>query len=398
MIYFKNGPSAITMAFVMGLIGTTGFAEQAAAQDATLKMGGRVMLDYAAVDITNPNVDVRDSHVRRARLFARGEYGDSIEYKFEINHTTGSDLELTDTLIKFKPQGQKFTVTVGNYKTHNSLDEEASSRFTSTIERAALTDAFSLNRRLGVSIGSTGDNYTFNAGYFGESINGSEFGKDGNAAAARLTFLPYQDTDTTVHIGGSWRYRNGSDSLDETVNDGLRYRQRPYANVLGTENTGGVLSSGRIVSTPRFAGSDNLYAVEGLVIHKSLWAAAEYAMLDASGADGAADGSFSGGYIEAGYIIGGKRTYKKSGGTYDRTTVDNPLGSGGLGALALVARYDTLDLNDGPYVGKLDTIVIGADWMPTKQTRLRLNYFDSDATNGAADSASGFVARLGFDF
>lgn len=395
---FKGTPSAAAMACVMGVTGAMGLVGTASAQDATLKMGGRIMLDHAIVDINNPDVEVRDSHVRRARLFASGTYGDAVDYKFEVNHTTGGDLELTDGFIKFKPEGQFFTVKVGHYKTHNSLDEEASSRFTSTIERAALTDAFSLNRRLGVSIGAGGDNYTFNAGYFGESVNGSDFGKDGNAAAARATYLPYQDADTIVHIGGSWRYRNGSDSLDPTENDGLRYRQRPYAHVLGTENTGGVLSSGRIVSTSRFAGSDNLYAVEGLVIHKNLWAAGEYAMLEASGADGAQDGSFSGGYIEAGYIIGGKRGYKKSGGTYDRTKVDKPLGAGGLGALAIVARYDTLDLNDGPYVGKLDTIVIGADWMPTKQTRLRLNYFDADATNGAADSASGFVARLGYDF
>ena len=55
-------------------------------------------------------------------------------------------------------------------------------------------------------------------------------------------------------------------------------------------------------------------------------------------------------------------------------------------------------LQDGPYQGQLDTIVLGADWWPTKQTRLRLNYFDADATNGAAESANGFVARLGFDF
>ena len=78
--------------------------------------------------------------------------------------------------------------------------------------------------------------------------------------------------------------------------------------------------------------------------------------------------------------------------------VDNPLGEGGMGAVSLVARYDTLDLEDNGYLGKLDTIVIGADWLPTKNTRLRINYFNSDAENGFADSASGINARLGFDF
>lgn len=392
MTRFNKRLSGAALAFTMASSG------QALAQDATIQIGGRLMLDYTIADVNTPDVNVDASEVRRARLFAKGKYGDAVSYKFEFNHTTGDDIELTDGFVQFKPKGQPLSIKVGHFKTHNSLEEEASSRFISTIERGAFTDAFDLNRRLGVSVGAVGDKYTFNAGIYGESINGANFEQNGNAAAARLTYLPYEADDTLVHIGGSWRYRNESDSFDETVNDGLRYRQRPYAHTFDTGNTNDVLSSGRIVSTPRFAKSDNFYAVEGLAIHKNMWVAGEYGFLEANGQDGNADGSFSGGYIEAGYIIGGKRSYKKSGATFDRTKVDNPVGSGGFGALSLVARYDTLDLQDGPYQGQLDTIVLGADWWPTKQTRLRLNYFDADATNGAAESANGFVARLGFDF
>lgn len=383
----------------LGALCVTGtFNQPAYAQDATLQIGGRLMLDYTLADIQTPDVDVSASEVRRARLFAKGKYGSAISYKFEFNHTTGDDIELTDGYVKFKTKEMPVSVKVGHFKTHNSLEEEASSRFISTIERGAFTDAFELNRRLGVSVGSAGKNYTVNLGLYGESINGAAFEKNGHAAAARATYLPVKTDTTLIHLGGSWRYRNNSDSFDETVNDGLRYRQRPYAHTLDTNNTDGVLSSGRIVSTPRFAKSDNLFAIEGLAIHNTLWAAAEYAILDANGAGTNADGSFSGGYIEAGIVLGGKRRYKSSGATFDRTQVDNPLGEGGMGALSLVARYDTLDLQDGPYVGKLDTMVLGADWWPTKQTRLRINYFDADATNGAAQSARGVVARLGFDF
>ena len=69
-----------------------------------------------------------------------------------------------------------------------------------------------------------------------------------------------------------------------------------------------------------------------------------------------------------------------------------------MGTLALVARYDTLDVQDGPYLGKLDTIVIGTDWWATKQTRLPLNYFNVDAENGTTESGNGIVGRLSFDF
>jgi phosphate-selective porin OprO/OprP len=370
----------------------------AQAQDATLNISGRLMLDYTTADINNPDVSVETAKVRRARIAAKGKYGDAISYKFEVNHSTGSDLELTDGFIQFQPKDQPFFVKVGQYKTHNSFEEETSSRFTTTIERGAYTDTFELNRRLGVSVGTKGDNYTFIAGYFNESVEGGAFDNNGKALAARATFVPYKTDETLVHLGGSWRYRDGSDSFDETENDGLRYRQRPYGGGFDSSNTNGVLSSGRIINTGRFAKSDNLYGVEGAVLHNNLWMAGEYNFLNANGADTNADGSFNGGYIEAGIVFGGRRTYKASNGTWDRPKVDNPFGSGGMGAVALVARYDVIDVQDGPYLGELDTVVLGADWMPTKQTRLRINYFDSDATNGAADSVNGVVARLGFDF
>ena len=381
------------------------FSCAANAQDATIEIGGRLMLDQAFTDIKNvdgmgTDINVTSSEVRRARLFAKGKFGSAVSYKFEFNHTTGGDIEVTDGYLQFAPKEQPFKIKVGHFKTHNSLEEEASSRFITTIERGGFTDAFSLDRRLGLSIGTAGDNYTLNLGVYGESINDDGFNKNGKAAAARATFTPLKTDDTLLHLGASWRYRDAGDSGD------FRYRQRPYAHSLDSDNTQGFLPSGRIINagriatdrSERFASSDNLFAIEGLVLQDNMWAAAEYAIVDAKGSGTNPDANFGGGYIEAGIVFGGKRTYKSSGGTYNRMKVNNPIGEGGMGAVSLVARYDTLDLEDNGYLGKLDTIVIGADWLPTKNTRLRVNYFNSDAENGYADSASGINARLGFDF
>ncbi len=380
-------------------------AESANAQDVTVDIGGRLMLDQAFTDIKNvggtgDDLSVTSSEVRRARLFAKGQFSSAVKYKFEFNHTTGGDIEVTDGYLQFAPKKSKFKVKVGHFKTHNSLEEEASSRFITTIERGAFTDAFGLDRRLGLSVGTAGDKYTLNAGVYGESINSEAPKKNGRAAAIRGTYTPVKTDDTTLHVGASWRYRKAGDDND------LRYRQRPYAHSLDGENTEGFLPSGRIINAgrivpgvpERFAGSDNLFAVEGLVLHKNMWAAAEYAALSADGSGTNPDADFGGGYIEAGIIFGGKRTYKSSGGTYDRMKVDNPVGEGGMGAVSLVARYDTIDLEDNGYMGQLDTVVLGVDWLPTKNTRLRVNYFNSDAEGGYADSASGINARLGFDF
>lgn len=393
----KSGLAVTAMAAAMA------YSPISFAQEATIDIGGRLMLDTAFTDIKNINgttndLDVTSSEVRRARLFAKGKFGSAVKYKFEFNHTTGGDLEITDGFLQFAPKEQPFTIKVGHFKTHNSLEEEASSRFITTIERGGFTDAFGLDRRIGLSIGTAGDNYTLNAGIYGENIN-NDGSTNGKAAAARVTFTPVKSDDTILHLGASWRYRDSGDS-------NFRYRQRPYAHSLDSTNTQGVLPSGRIINAgrivagrdERFGDSDNLFAIEGLVLQNNMWAAAEYAITDVKGAGTNPDANFSGGYIEAGIIFGGKRTYKSSGGTYDRMKVDNPIGEGGMGAVSLVARYDMLDLQDNGYLGKLDTLVIGADWLPTKNTRLRVNYFNADAENGFAESASGINARLGFDF
>ena len=91
------------------------------------------------------------------------------------------------------------------------------------------------------------------------------------------------------------------------------------------------------------------------------------------------------------------------------------------GALSINARYDTLDLTDeGIEGGEIDTFAVGVSWWLHKQTRIQLNYYNSDATlsglnvgssQGIADvfaasalrtfdedTVDGFIARLQFDF
>lgn len=356
-------------------------AEQAVAQEATLKLGGRVMMDYTIGSYDNPDSDIDATELRRARLFVSGKYGDQIKYKFEVNKASGKSIAVTDAYIQFLPKASPFKIKVGQFKTHNSLDEQNSSRFMSALERSAFTDAFGFDRRLGISVGTSGSNYTFDAGAFTTNLEESGGSEEGRAYSARATFNPIKTADTTAHIGASWRYR----SKGNTTSD-LRYRQRPYTHVV----------SSRIIDTGRFAESDNFLGAEAAIIHKNFWAAGELAQLGANGSGVNADADFGGFYLEAGLFLGGRRTYK--GGKFGRPKVDNPYGGGGMGALSFVARYDSLDLEDAAYLGELETIVVGADWWPTKQTRLGINYFNSDAENGSADKASGLAARVQFDF
>ncbi|MGJ8561992.1 MAG: OprO/OprP family phosphate-selective porin [Alphaproteobacteria bacterium] len=377
MINFQiSGASVLASALAVLALSAPSFASEL-----TAELGGRVQIDYTNADIDTPDSSINDTELRRARLHVIGAYGSSVKYKIELNKASGSSVNVEDAYLQFTPEGSRFKIKAGQFKTHNSLDEQTSSRFISTLERAAFTDAFAFDRRVGLSVGTSGDNYTFDAGVFTTNLEENGGTDEGHAVSARGTFNPIKTDDMLVHLGASWRYRSKGDTASE-----LRYRQRPYTHV----------APSRIIDTGRFAKSDNFLGVEAAVIAGQFWAAGEYGLLGANGNGANSNADFGGFYGEAGVFFGGARTYK--GGKFNRPKVDKPLGEGGYGALALVARYDQIDLQDGVYIGELDTMIIGADWYPIKYTRIGLNYFDSDATNGTADKGRGFTARLQFDF
>lgn len=377
---FLGGIAVSTLALSMA------FTESAFAQDNfTFNVGGRYMLDYTSADLEGPNSEIKDFEIRRFRGKVYGDLAKNLEYKFEITvDPDDNNLILEDGHITYKPNGGKWAIVAGQQKTTVSLDEATSSRFISTLERSAFTDAFGFQRRLGVVAKTGGDNYSFAAGVFSSNMEGSGGGSldNGKAASARATYNPIKSDDMVVHLGASWRYRSKGD--DDSSN--LRYRQRPYTHV----------APSRIINTGRFAKSDNFFGLEAVASTGKLWAAGELAYLKANGEGANPDADFGGYYGEAGVFIGGEKVYK--GNKFNRPKVYKPFGQGGLGALSLVARYDSVDLQDDIYLGKLDTIVLGADWWPTRKTRFGINYFDSDAENGAADKGEGFVLRGQFDF
>lgn len=256
-----------------------------------------------------------------------------------------------------------------------------SSRFISTLERAAFTDAFEFNRRLGATVNAKGGRYTLSAGVFGDNLEEDSL-KEGLAAAARATFNPVKTDDTIVHLGGSLRYRQTGDTQVD-----FRYRQRPVSHI-----------PGRIISTGRIADSDFFIGAEAAAIHKIFWAAGEYGVTFADCNAAAAcigDPTLDGAYGELGVFLGGKRGYK--GGAFNRPGIDTPVSKGGKGALALVAHFDTIDLSGaGVDGGGYDSYTLGAEWWATKYTHVGVNLFKVDADLGGETSGldSNFAALV----
>jgi len=382
-----------------------------AQDDFTIKLGGRLHVDYANASADNADFDVAATALRRARLKGHGQYGKNLKYKIEVTFDESGDVNLEDATLSWTPEGSPISFKAGHFKTQNSLQEANSSLDEDLIERAAFTDAFELDRRVGFEISTKSDNYLLQLGAFGENLEEIENndGNEGFAIAGRGVYK-FDLDGGIIHTGVSFRHRKQNDA------DNLRYRQRPYLE-----------QTGRIISTGRIADSDTFFGGELGALFGSAWGIGEYAVVNANCVEGSTvctdDPSFQAWSIGAGYVFGGKRNYKL--GKFKRVTVDNPVTKGGWGALSVNARFDSLDLSDeGIQGGDLDTFAVGVNWWLHKQTRIQLNYFNSNAilsgvnTGGSLgidnafapisvvggarafdeDTVDGFVARLQFDF
>jgi len=331
-----------------------------------MKFSGRILYDYTQADADKALFDLAETELRTARLAVSGKSG-IVAFKLELETDEAGDIAATDAYVDFAPNGTSWKVRVGQFKTPNSLDEQTSGRFTTFAERAAFTDAFELDRRLGIAAHNKGKDWTFMAGVFGGDLNDTP-AQEGMALAARGTFTPVFGEDMTIHLGASARYREKGDTQSN-----LRYRQRPFAHI-----------PGRIISTGSVGESDTQLALEAAILRGPLWVSSEYAVLSSDLAAGG-DATFDGGSIEAGYFFGGRRTYKD--GKFDRPEVNSPVTEGGYGALAVSAGFDTLDLTDSRLDGgAMNTTLLGLSWYPTSKTRVGLSLFRSDADLGTSTS------------
>ncbi|WP_321393019.1 OprO/OprP family phosphate-selective porin [Emcibacter sp.] len=340
-----------------------------------MKVRGRLFADYGNVSDNGGKV-VDNTEFRTARLGVEGVVFKDVKYKFEADFA-GDSVEIKDAYLAWdlKP----VTISVGQMKTPNSLEEQTSSRYITFMERGSFTDAFSLARQTGIAVAYADKNATFTAGLFQGDASGGG-GVEDRTYAARATYAVKLD-DGLVHVGASVRHRE----LDEAGE--VRYRQRPHNH-----------QAGRYVDTSFHdpiadetvhiaADSDTFYGLELAGVMGPFSAQAEWAWQTANLTAMTDNATFSGGYIDLSYFITGEsRGYKK--GAFSRVKVKNPVFEGGMGAWQVAVRYDTIDLTDADAAidgGKQETYLIGVNWHLNDYTRVMANYSTSDIKGGADD-------------
>ncbi|GGD63079.1 OprO/OprP family phosphate-selective porin [Croceicoccus mobilis] len=350
----------------------------------------RGRLNYDAVAVSAPSSTGHDdgfsTEARRVRIGASGDVPGGFGYKLEVNFAE-NEAEVTDAILTYEDKG--LTITAGQHNAFHGLEEMSSSLFTSFIERTAFTDAFNLQRRIGLSAQYQAGDILLQGGAFTHNMNDDADQQGGGDA--RVVYSPKMG-ETQLHFGGSFHYTN-LDNTDNTV----RYRQRPEVHATST----------RFVDTGNFeATSETGYGVEAAAIMGPFHVATEGRWQKVS-RPGLADPTFFGGYVEAGFFLtkGDHRTYKK--GIFDRVKPANPVGKGGMGALQVNVRYDYLDLTDAGIVGGTQNQYdISLIWTPTDHTRLLFGYAHIELDDAVYPTASGstsygvdsFGARAQIDF
>lgn len=338
----------------------------------SFKPRGRLMYDagFTSVPDSTGRDDGFENEVRRARLGASGDVGGGFGYKFEIDFA-GNEVEVADAILTYGHGDLE--VAIGHHNNFQSLEELTSSLHTTFIERAAFTDAFGFERRIGASVSYEKGIALAQAGVFTDNFD--DTGTNNRGFDGRLVLMP-KSGNTQFHFGGSIHFNElGED--DATV----RYRQRPLVH----------FTSERFVNTDNIdADSEFGAGIEGAVISGPFHAAAEGYWQNVDVPTMGDNPTFFGGYAEIGYFLtkGDTRGYK--GGKFDRTKPENPVGEGGTGSVQLNLRYDYLDLNDAGIIGgKQNGYLASLIWKPTDYTLFSLNYGKMDYTDAVHAKADG---------
>lgn len=337
----------------------------------SFKPRGRLQFDAGFTDAPDSTgaSDGFGSEARRARLGVSGDIPGGFGYKFEVDFA-GDEVSVADATLSYSAGDTE--ITVGQFNNFQSLEELTSSLHTTFIERAAFTDAFGFERRVGAGASFGSGDVLVQAGVFTDNMQ--DLSNRNWSADGRVVFMPKLG-DAQLHLGGSVHY------TDLEAGQTVRYRQRPLVH----------FTSERFVNTGRLASESEFGAgVEAAFISGPFHAAAEafWQSVDRPGA--ASDPTFFGGYAEVGMFLtpGDTRGYK--GGKFDRTKPSNPVGKGGIGSVQFNLRYDRLDLNDGTVIGGTqDGYYASIVWKPTDYTAILANYGRLEYSDAVFATATG---------
>lgn len=340
------------------------------------QVGGRIHFDAYAFDRDIAST-TGTTDFRRARLTLSGK-ALGWEYKLEQDFTGGTTTEgFRDVFIARKAFGGK--VTIGQFKPYRSMEELTSSNEITMMERPFSSATGLYNGRQfaqGVGYLYGTDTFTVGATVF-NTRNAAAPRNEGVGGAARVTFAPINNDNSTLHFGASVSTENNNQGAP---------------NVVAVANYAGRRGPSQTIATTTGASGDSVGVVGleaagafGPVFFQSEYARATFER--PIGGDQDVD-TF---YVMGSWLLnGGHKAYKSATGVFGAPKVADK------GLWELTARYDTIENKD---VNNLEasSMTLGVNYYVNPNVRFMFNYTQGEnEVNG--DETGQYALRTQLSF
>ena len=330
----------------------------------------RTVLSSDAVD----GVDT-DFGMRRAEIILKGK-GPGM-WNWVLGYDARSD-KFLDANVQYKFNGET-SITVGQYKQPNSLEELSSTKNNDFTSKAMTTNLQGMSRRMGAKIETQKANWGATASYFGNEITNNESPSlgSGDGYGLRGYYAPMNSEGSILHLGLSYIDMEARTARDDSW---ARLRVRPDADQ----------SNQRLIDTGDLKDADRLKTtgLEGGFVSGPFKLQAEY-MTTTVTRDLTSNFEGDSWYVYGVWNITGE-TWGYKGGVFTTGLPNEPA----KGMWQVGVRYDTADLNDGnvnftnplaPVVtgvmgGEESNWTVGVNWYWRSNFKLSANYVMADSS------------------
>jgi phosphate-selective porin OprO/OprP len=351
-------------------------------------------------------------NIRRARLGAEGTFMKILDYKFEFDFSRGNGSVgsgITDAYVRLN-QNNALSYKLGSFKEPFSLEEAASNRYLTFIERHMAVNAFVDNPNTYKT--GIGANYAvprwqtgialmtepigaWSAASTSVNANGNQSRNNGSGdsgweAIGRISGRPWmQDETHFLHAGisaGHTAVNNQYTTSGTQVGagsagggGGMAFFAFPDTNVDRTNmlNTGNLTHGNAGAANQVRVDSYDRYAGELWLTHGPWSAQGEYLRTNVNGL-GYSGEHLTGAYGFVSYFLTGEsKAYHVRNGAANRIRPRQPFGwtkNSGWGAWEIAAGYDWINMNNGIIKGgEADLVRMGLNWYPHSNVKWQAN-------------------------
>lgn len=350
-------------------------------------------------------------NIRRARLGAEGTFYRIWDYKFEFDFSRGNGSVgsgITDAFVRLN-HTDALSYKIGSFKEPFSLEEAASNRFLTFIERHMSVNSFvdnpntyktGIGANYAVTRFQTGLAFqtepigAWSAASTSVNANGNQSRNNGSGdtgwqGIGRVSGRPWMEDETKfLHVGISaghtavnTQYRADGTMVGEGSNGGgggMSFFAFPGTNVDRSNilNTGNLSTGALNDPNRREISSYDRYGAEAWFVHGPFSAQTEFLRTNINGIG--YDGEHLTGYygFVSYFLTGESKAYHVRNGAANRIRPNRPFqwNGSGWGAFEIAAGYDYIDMNSGVIRGgRADMVRFGFNWYPHSNVKFQAN-------------------------